>query len=149
MKRKLLLLWVSLLLAQVLSGCSALVVSPQPTTMEAGQATSAATGLSAVDKLIAKGDAQRRQGQYPQAAATLERALRLSPGSGAAYLALARVRLDQRQYPEAQQLAHKSLSLAGESRYAQREAWLIIGQARRLQGDTLGARQAELKAGSF
>lgn len=146
MKLKLLLLWVSLVLSLGLSGCSSLVISPQPTTMEAGQATSAATGLSAVDKLIAKGDSQRRQGQYAQAAATLERALRLSPGSGAAYLALARVRLDQQQYREAQQLAHKSLSLAGESRYAQREAWLIIGNARRGLGDIAGATEATTRA---
>ena len=135
-----------MMMAVLLSGCSSLMVTPQPVTMETDQATVAVTGLSAVDKLIAKGDAQRRDGQYAQAAATLERALRLSPGSGAAYLALARVRLDQQQYGEAQQLAQKSLSLATESRSAQREAWLVIGKARELLGDKQGAQQARFRA---
>ena len=126
-----------------------MMVTPQSTSMESHQATTAVTGMGAVDKLIEKGDAQRRQGEYQQAAATLERALRLSPGSGAAYLALARVRLDQKQYREAQDLAEKSLSLSGESRYAQREAWLVIGKARRNLGDPQGARQAEVRASSL
>lgn len=135
-----------LLMALLLAGCSSLMVAPQPATMEADQATVAVTGLNAVDKLIAKGDAQRRGGQYAQAAATLERALRLAPGSGAAYLALARVRLDQQQYREAQQLAQKSLSLAADSRSAQREAWLVIGKTRESLGDIQGAQQARSRA---
>ncbi|MDX1693826.1 MAG: tetratricopeptide repeat protein [Ketobacteraceae bacterium] len=126
-----------------------MMVAPQPAPMESRQATTAVTGVGAVDKLIARGDEQRRQGDYQQAAATLERALRLSPGSGAAYLALARVRLDQAHYREAQQLAEKSLSLSAESRRAQREAWLVIGKARRQLGDIQGAERAEMKAGSI
>ena len=137
---------IVLLMSLLLSGCSSLVISPQPTRVESDHATTAVTGLSAVDKLIAKGDAQRRQGQYQQAAATLERALRLSPGSGAGYLALARVRLDQQQFGEAQQLAEKSLSLSDGSGRIRREAWLVISKARYRLGDVNGARQAQLKA---
>lgn len=138
--------WLLASMMLFLSGCSSMMISPEPATMDAGQATMAVTGVSAVDKLIAKGDSQRRQGEYAQAAATLERALRLAPGSGAGYLALSRVRLDQQAYREAQQLAQKSLSLSGDSRRIQREAWLVIAQARESLGDFQGAQQARLKA---
>lgn len=129
-----------------LTGCTSMVLTPQPSSVDSEQATQATTGVSALDKLIAKGDSQRRQGQYAQAAATLERALRLSPGSGAAYLALARVKLDQRHFREAQQLAEKSLSLAGQSLYTQRQAWLVISHAKRQQGDINGANHAAKRA---
>lgn len=140
---KLLTVWM---LVFVLTGCSGMVVSTAPATIHSDNATTGATGVSAVDRLIAKGDAQRRQGHYQQAAATLERALRLSPGSGGAYLALSRVRLDQKNYGEALQLAEKSLSLAGDSKIAQKEAWLVISKVKRSRGDLQGANEAARKA---
>ncbi|MCG8316610.1 MAG: tetratricopeptide repeat protein [Pseudomonadales bacterium] len=129
-----------------LGGCATIEYGPQSNSVEAGKATSAATGLTAVDKLINKGDSQRRRGDFKSAAATLERALRLAPNSGAAFLALARLHLDQHDYLEAQQLAEKSLSLSADSASARREAWLIISRSRRQLGDVEGAQQAARKA---
>lgn len=146
MKFYLIIMW---LVALGLSGCTSIRVAPQPGSMTSDEATTAVTGLGAVDKLIAKGDQQRRNGRFAQAAATLERALRLAPGSGAAYLALARVRLDQKRFKAAQQLAEKSLSLTSHSRQAQREAWLIVAETRRQLGDVRGAKRATANASGY
>ena len=126
-----------------------MLVVPESASVSAHKSTAGSTGVSAVDKLISKGDAQRRKGDYGNAAATLERALRLAPGSGGAYLALSRVRLDQKNYSEAQQLAEKSLSLSGDSRRAQKEAWLVISKVKKLRGDLNGANEAARKARSL
>ena len=137
---------VTLITILLISGCSSLVLQPQPSSVNSQQATAGSTGVSAVDKLIAKGDAQRRQGDYRNAAATLERALRLAPQSGGAYLALSRVRLDQKSYGEALQLAEKSLSLSADSKRAQKEAWLVISEVKKRRGDVNGSLEAAKKA---
>ncbi len=126
------ILWVSLI---YLSGCSVVLVSPENTPAHTQQPGAGSTGVSAVDRLIAKGDEQRRRGEYGHAAATLERALRLSPGSGSAYLALSRVRLDQKHYLEAQQLAEKSLSLSGNSSQVKKAALGVISKAKAFRDD--------------
>lgn len=135
-----------MILIVLLEGCTTVPYEPASDSVESAAATNAATGLTAVDKLIQKGDLQRRQGDFKNADATLERALRLAPNSGAAFLALARLRLDQQDYAEAQQLAEKSLSLAADSTSARREAWLIISRSKHQLGDAAGAQQAALKA---
>lgn len=92
----------------MITSCSSMVeIAPSST----GQGTAAKTGTVAVDKLMIKGDQQRRKGQLAAASATLERALRLSPRSPAVYVALARVKLDAGLLASAKQFAQKALSL--------------------------------------
>ncbi|OUS30232.1 hypothetical protein A9Q99_07095 [Gammaproteobacteria bacterium 45_16_T64] len=95
-----------------LAGCDTLIlVGP---ANQHGQ-TAADTGLVAVDNLILKGDQLRRGGRLSEAAATLERALRLAPRSPDVYVALSRVKLDAGQYGAAKQFAQKALSLFPEN----------------------------------
>ncbi|PCJ42345.1 MAG: hypothetical protein COA99_08290 [Moraxellaceae bacterium] len=96
---------VSLLMA----GCSTTSIFDSLSTERERQGIE--TGLVAVDKLIVKGDQQRRDGKLAEASATLGRALRLAPRSPEVYVALARVKLDAGQYASAKQFAQKAMTL--------------------------------------
>lgn len=99
----------------------------------------------AVTSLMRKAADARKQGQYDLAAAQLERAQRIEPRNYFLWSALARVYLDQQQYDQAISVASKSNSLARGNVYAELENWKIIAGARRAQGDSLGALQAQAR----
>jgi tetratricopeptide (TPR) repeat protein len=73
-------------------------------------------------------------GRLANAAATLERALRIEP--------LARVRLKQGQYAQAESVAARSNSWAGSDNALRAENWRLIAEARTARGDAEGARAA-------
>jgi tetratricopeptide (TPR) repeat protein len=58
----------------------------------------------------------RSKGQLEAAAQTLERGLRIAPKDASLWSQLASVRLQQRQYGQAQSMAHKSNNLARGNR---------------------------------
>lgn len=102
----------------------------------------------AVTVLVRRADDQRRAGDLEGAAASLERALRISPEDAVLWHRLAEVRLGQRNYPMVSQLAAKSNALSGPADQALRSAnWRLIARARRAMGDADGARSAEIRAG--
>ncbi len=114
---------LTLALVLVLTGCAAGVPprpagEPEGAGGTAGRPATAArppADLSAAGSaLVTRGVDARRAGDYPQAAAALERALRIEPESPAVWLELARVRLAQGDYAQAGQLARKAASLAGD-----------------------------------
>src|SRR5689334_18929921 len=91
-----------LLLAAILAGCATEPPPPPPrseTTAVAGLMDSARTDADA--------------GRLPQAAATLERALRIEPRNPRLWHELARVRLQQRDYAQAESTAARSNAFAG------------------------------------
>src|SRR5690606_5345038 len=70
-------------------------------------------GLGAAgEALLVRAAGERRGGDYRAAAATLERALRIEPGAPSLWLELARVRLLEGDFGQAEQLARKAGSLA-------------------------------------
>lgn len=101
---------------------------------------------TAVQALLNKAHADTAAGRLDAAEAGLERALRIEPRNPVLWQELARVRLDQRQYGQAENLAAKSNALAGGNRYLLAENWRIIGEARNRRGDLEGARAAFAKA---
>ncbi len=114
--------------ALLLAGCAVLQPSPSQNT--------------AVVALLDKAQAQTSAGQLDQASASLERALRIEPRNPSLWQELARVRLDQGQYRQAENLATKSNALAGDNRQLRKKNWQIIGQARTQRGDIQGAQVA-------
>lgn len=103
----------------------------------------------AVSVLKRRADDERRTGDLDAAVVSLERALRIAPEDPLLWNELAEVRLDQKQYGRAEQLAAKSNALAGPQDARLRTAnWSLIARARRAQGDIPGARKAEHSAGS-
>lgn len=86
------------------------------------------------------------KGEWDKAAASLERALRIEPRNAGIWHDLAQVRLQQRQYQQAESLAAKSNSLAGSNKDIKIRNWKLIAVSRRAAGNTSGADAAEAQA---
>lgn len=123
--------------ALLLAGCVALqpVAPPEPSRN------------AAVVALFDQARTQSFAGQMEAAGASLERALRIEPRNPVLWQELARLRLAQGQYRQAENLAAKANALAGDDKHLRAENWRIIGQARNGFGDEDGARAAFEKAG--
>jgi Tfp pilus assembly protein PilF len=86
-------------------------------------------------------------GRLPKAAASLERALRIEPRNPRLWQELARVRLQEGDYVQAENLAARSSAWAGGDAALRAENWRLIAQARQARGDAAGAREALEAAG--
>jgi tetratricopeptide (TPR) repeat protein len=81
-------------------------------------------------------------GRLANAAASLERALRIEPRNPRLWQELARVRLKQGDYAQAESTAARSNSWVGSDNALRAENWRIIAHAREARGDAEGARVA-------
>jgi predicted Zn-dependent protease len=81
-------------------------------------------------------------GKLSTAAASIERALRIEPRNPRLWQELARVRLQQAQFVQAEQMAARSNSYSGSDNAVRAENWRLIAQAREARGDADGARAA-------
>lgn len=102
---------------------------------------------SVVISLLNTADQQFRHQEYEAAAATVERALRISPRSTQAYRRLAEIRIQQGRYSAAEQMARKALLYVVRARNPQslvlrNQLWTIIANAREGLGDHQGAADA-------
>jgi Tfp pilus assembly protein PilF len=84
----------------------------------------------ATTSLLAKVDTQEKAQHWEQAAALLERALRIAPRDAYLWHRLASVRLKQGQYRLAESLAQKSNALARDNAELQQENTRLINEAR-------------------
>ncbi|QSA95563.1 tetratricopeptide repeat protein [Methylococcus sp. EFPC2] len=100
----------------------------------------------AVAALMQEAESSRSAGQLDNAAATLERAIRIQPRNAQLWQQLAAVRLQQGQPGIAEDLAKKSNVLAKGDRALTQKNWTLIAEARRSKGDVQGAADAEAKA---
>ena len=99
--------------------------------------------------ILALVDAARtdiNSGKLDTAGASFERALRIEPRNPALWQELAKLRLQQGQYQQAEGLAAKSNGWAGSNKTLRADNWRIIGQARLKRGDYQGAQAAFDKA---
>ena len=112
---------------------------------------SSATGAgnSAIADLRDKARIKADQGQLNQAAALLERALRIQPRDAWVWNQLADIRLRQKRYPQAESLARKSNSLAGQQYDLLARNWEMIARARKESGNSKGAEQALQQSRQF
>lgn len=107
--------------------------------------TAADISNSAVLSLLKQAREQRAAGAPDQAAAALERALRIEPRNYFVWAALAQVHLDQKNYDQAETVAQRSNSLARGNVYVEVENWRTIAGARQGRGDSSGAGQAQAR----
>ncbi len=101
---------------------------------------------AAVVALVASAHADFRAGRMAHAAAALERALNIEPRNAALWHELARLRLAEGQYGQAETLAKKSSTWAGEDKRLRAANWRVIGEARAYRGDSRGALDAYTRA---
>lgn len=102
----------------------------------------------AVAGLMEGARAEAAAGRLASAAASLERALRIEPRNPRLWHELARVRLQQGEYAQAESVAARSNSWAGEDSALRAENWRLIAEAREARGDRAGAREARKHAGA-
>jgi len=142
-------LWVLISLGSILLGCAVAPPvdesGPQHQETSLAPPSSAPPGNPAVIALVETATSQQQAGHDEQAAAALERALRLEPRNAMLWHHLAQVRLSQGQWRDAIDLASKSNSLAGGERGLQSSNWLVIAQAKQRQGDREGAEAARAR----
>jgi Tfp pilus assembly protein PilF len=81
-------------------------------------------------------------GRLGNAAASMERAIRLEPKNPRLWQELARLRLNQRDYAQAEHVAMRSNTLTRGDYAMRAQNWDIIAQAREARGDLAGARSA-------
>jgi predicted Zn-dependent protease len=121
---------------------------PVPVSPEREQAREPLAGRQppAVVALLEHAEQQANDGDLESSAASLERAIRINPGSAVLWYHLATLRLAQGDAQQAEQLAVKSNSLAPGNATQQARNWTLIAEARRQRGDSKGANAAEQRA---
>lgn len=117
------------LLGLVLTACAPGPVRQGPPPQ--GEATSAPdesvdAPASATAALLDQSRRQSASGQYPQAAASVERALRIEPGNPWLWLELAQIHLASGNIRQAEANARKALSLSGTDRTAEQRARRLL-----------------------
>ena len=117
-----------------LGGCAGLQEADAPPTQPSDN--------TAVIALLNKAGDQSAAGQMDQASENLERALRIEPRNPLLWHELARIRLAQGQYRQAENMAAKSNMLTGANHGLKAKNWRIIGEARSRLGDPQGAQEA-------
>lgn len=116
---------IIIVLGLLLSACAS---EPQTTIPMMGISSEQDT-RRATSSLLAKADIQEEENNWEQAAALLERALRIEPRNAHLWHRLAKIRLQQGQYQLARNLAQKSNSLARDDIQLQESNNHLLEQA--------------------
>ena len=121
---------------------------PQPPPPSQPQAREYVLG-TASKSLVAQAQQQAAGGNYGVAASSIERALRIEPSNPLLWIELGRVRQAEGNYPQAESLGRKALSLATGDAKAQSSAWRLVAESLRARGKAQEARDAEAAAGQL
>jgi hypothetical protein len=92
--------------------------------------------------LVSQAQAQRKKGDLPGASTTLDRALRIEPSNPLLWIEMGRLRMDQRNYPQAEAMGRKALSMAVGDGRTQSAAWVLIADSLRARGKNPQAEEA-------
>lgn len=129
--------------AALLSACASLPMQPNaPTPEPVPPAEAARAETVAIASLMESAQANTQAGRLANAAASLERALRIEPRNPRVWQELARVRLAQGDYMQVEGLAARSNTWARDDPALRAENWRLIAKAREARGDVQGAQTA-------
>jgi tetratricopeptide (TPR) repeat protein len=101
---------------------------------------------SAATALVGQAHQQSAAGDQAQAAATLERALRIEPQNPLLWIELGRIRLAENNAVQADAMGRKALALATGDPEAEASAWRLIADAMRASGRNADASEADRQA---
>ena len=118
-----------------LAGCAGAPQAPSP-------ASTAGSNTVAVASLMENARSDASAGRLANAAASMERAIRLAPRNPLLWQELARLRLKQGEFVQAEHVALRSNSFTRGDANLRVANWQIIAQAREARGDAEGARAA-------
>lgn len=108
--------------------------------------TAPATLGPATRSLVTQAQAQRKKGDLPGATVSLERALRIEPNNPLLWIEMGKLRMDQRNFPQAENMGRKALSMSVGDDSTQSAAWQLIGESLRARGKNPQAEDAFAKA---
>ncbi len=91
---------------------------------------------------MSQAQAQRKKGDLPGASVSLERALRIEPNNPLLWIEMGRLRMDQRNYPQAENMGRKALTMAVGDDATQAAAWQLIGDSYKARGKNPQAQAA-------
>ncbi|MEX1200303.1 MAG: hypothetical protein WEB02_05900 [Methylophaga sp.] len=103
----------------------------------------------AVIALLGSARAAQRDGDLQKAQTDLQRAQRIAPRDPNIYFELADIHYKMQEYPLAEQVALKGVSVAGQDRDLLRKFWLLISEIRYANGNSTGGQQAEQQADQY
>lgn len=103
----------------------------------------------ATQALVTQATAQRKRGDMPGAAISLDRALRIEPSNPLLWIEMGKLRLDQRNYAQAESMGRKALSMSVGNGSTQAAAWTLIADSLQARGRNLQAQEAREKAASL
>lgn len=103
----------------------------------------------AVELLQKRAKDQLNGKEYIGAVSSLERALRIEPRNALLWHQLAMVRMEQKQFSKAAELASKSNRYAAGDRPLKYDNWTMIAKTRHSSGNKQGAKEAEKKAALY
>ena len=103
----------------------------------------------AVIALMGSARAAQLSGDLQSAQNDLQRAQRIAPRDPNIYFELADTHYQMQDYPLAEQVALKGVSLAGQDRDLLRKFWLLISEIRYDSGNNTGGQQAAQQADQY
>jgi hypothetical protein len=115
---------------------------PPPPPPRERPKTPAAKLSPASQALVTQAQAQRKKGDLPGATVTLDRALRIEPSNPLLWIEMGRLRMDQRNYPQAESMGRKALSMSVGDDRTQSMAWQLIADSLRARGKNPQAQEA-------
>ena len=114
---------------------------PAPPPRERPKAP-AAKLTPASQTLVNQAQAQRKKGDLPGATVSLDRALRIEPNNPLLWIEMGRLRMDQRNFPQAENMGRKALSMSVGDDRTQAMAWQLIADSYRARGKNAQAQEA-------
>jgi Tetratricopeptide repeat len=121
---------------------------PAPVPKERPKVASAKL-TPASQALVTQAQAQRKRGDLPGATVSLERALRIEPSNPLVWIEMGRLRMDQRNYLQAEAMGRKALAMAVGDGRTQSLAWVLIADSLKARGKNPEAEEAMARSRQF
>jgi len=123
------------------------IEAPAPVQLPKERPRASPATLSPASRaLVNQAQAQRLKGDLPGATVSLERALRIEPNNPLLWIEMGKLRMDQRNYPQAENMGRKALSMAVGDDRTQAAAWQLVGESLKARGRNPEAQAAFDKA---
>jgi hypothetical protein len=113
--------------------------SPEPVVREP-------TLTAASRALVGQAQVQMASKNYPVAASSIERALRIEPDNALLWIELGKIRLAEGNYVQAENMGRKAASMSVRAPRAQSASWQLIADSLRARGKNVEARDAQARA---
>jgi Flp pilus assembly protein TadD len=125
----------------------AVIDAPPPVQLPKERPRTPPAALSPASRaLVSQAQAQRQKGDLPGATVSLERALRIEPNNPLLWIEMGRLRMDQRNYPQAENMGRKALTMSVGDDRAQAAAWQLVGDSLKARDKNPQAQAAYDKA---